>query len=95
MLRQMPLDLQPASGGVQTRATQAEALLLTLLQFCSQLLNIAEQELVTCLHPSCAYARPPTPRMSARTAPARAADLAIFTPPQWWSQWWLQRPARQ
>lgn len=58
-LRQTPFALQPSSGWLQTRAMQADALLLTLLQFCSQLLNMAEQELVTCLQPSCADAGPP------------------------------------
>ena len=81
-MRQTPFDLQPASGGVQTRATQADGLLPTLLQFCSQLLNMAEQEPVAGLHPSWARAGLPTPRMSARTAPAKTAHLAISNPPQ-------------
>lgn len=80
-LRQTPFDLQPASGGVQTRAMQAEGLLPTLLQFCSQLLNMAEQEVLTCLQPSCAPAGAPKTRTNAAAAPAIAANLTMACPP--------------
>ncbi|MFC5395671.1 hypothetical protein [Bosea vestrisii] len=76
-LRQTPFALQPSSGWLQTRAMQADALLLTLLQFCSQLLNIAEQELVTCLQPSCADAGPPA--SMANDASAAAMDTSLTT----------------
>ena len=78
-LRQTPFDLQPASGGVQTRAMQAEGLLPTLLQFCSQLLNIAEQELAVCLQLSCANANPLKDTANAAT-PAMSANLIIPAP---------------
>ncbi|MCV9940056.1 hypothetical protein OIU35_27190 [Boseaceae bacterium BT-24-1] len=79
-LRQTPLDLQPASGGVQTRAMQADGLLPTLLQFCSQPLNRAEQELVTCLQPSCARTGAPKAKTNAAAAPAMSANLTIACP---------------
>jgi hypothetical protein len=81
-LRQTPFDLQPASGGVQTRATQAEGLLPTLLQFCSQPLNSAEQELVTCLQPSCADAEPLKDTANEAAKPAMSANLTMSAPLQ-------------
>ncbi|WP_126113296.1 MULTISPECIES: hypothetical protein [unclassified Bosea (in: a-proteobacteria)] len=81
-LRQTPFDLQPASGGVQTRAMQAEGLLPTLLQFCSQLLNRAEQELVTCLQPSCADAEPMKGIANEAAKPAMSANLTMPAPLQ-------------
>jgi hypothetical protein len=81
-LRQTPFDLQPASGGVQTRAMQADELLLTLLQFCSQLLKSAEQELVTCLQPSCAYADPLKDTANDAIAPAMNTNLTMARPLQ-------------
>jgi hypothetical protein len=79
-LRQTPFDWQPASGGVQTRAMQADALLLTLLQFCSQLLNMAEQEVLTCLQPSWACTEPLRSMTNDAAMPVMIANLFMRTP---------------
>ncbi|WP_092159300.1 hypothetical protein [Bosea sp. CRIB-10] len=79
-LRQTPFALQPSSGWLQTRAMQADALLLTLLQFCSQLLNIAEQELVTCLQPSWACTGPFRSMTNDAAMPVMIANLFMPTP---------------
>ncbi|WID95807.1 hypothetical protein QO058_24120 [Bosea vestrisii] len=80
-LRQTPFDLQPASGGVQTRATQADGLLPTLLHFCSQSLNSAEQELVICLQPSCADAETQKDTANDTATPVMSANLIMPAPP--------------
>jgi hypothetical protein len=79
-LRQTPFDLQPASGGVQTRATQADGLLPALLHFCSQSLKIAEQELATCLQPSCADTDPLRDAASSAAMPIVRASLIMPAP---------------
>ncbi|WP_091831441.1 hypothetical protein [Bosea lupini] len=79
-LRQTPFDLQPSSGGVQTRAMQAEGLLPTLLQFCSQLLKMAEQEVLTCLQPSWACTGPFRSMTNDAAMPVMIANLFMRTP---------------
>ena len=74
--------LMTPSSSVRTRAPQAEGLLPTLLQFCSQPLNSAEQELVTCLQPSCADAEPLKDTANEAAKPAMSANLTMSAPLQ-------------